>query len=103
MSARLVSAAAVRSWAQENPDKVPAEAWKSLQPGSRGRVHPAGVEAFHKAKRGKVRYQQGLRDVKTVRVGRKNVPLSDLREFAPGKRGKIGQAAIDAYREANGL
>lgn len=103
MSARLVSAATVRAFFAENPDKIPAEAAKSLAPGARGRLHPAAIEAFQKAKRGKARYVQGVRDVKTIRVGRKNVPLSDLREFAPGKRGKIGAAAIAAYREAHGL
>jgi len=103
MSARLVSAATVRAFFAENPDKVPAEAAKSLAPGARGRLHPKAVEVFNKAKRGKVRDGQGVRDVETVRVGRKNVPLSGLREFAPGKRGKIGAAAIAAYREAHGL
>lgn len=103
MSARLVSAATVRAFFAENPDKIPAEAAKSLAPGARGRLHPAAIEAFQKAKRGKARYVQGVRDVKTIRVGRKSVPLSDLREFAPGKRGKIGAAAIAAYREAHGI
>ena len=103
MSARFVSAAVVREFFAQNPDKVPAEAAKSLAPGARGRLHPEAVEVFNKAKRGKVRYGQGVRDVKTVRIGRQIVPLSDLREFAQGKRGRIGQAAIDAYREAHGL
>ena len=103
MSVRFVSAAVVRSFFAENPNKVPAEAATSLAPGARGRLHPQAVEVFNKAKRGRVRYGQGVRDVKTVRVGRKNVPLSDLRDFAPGARGRIGAEAIAAYREAHGV
>lgn len=103
MSARLVSAATVRAFFNENPDKVPAEAAKSLSEKARGRLHPSAVDAFNKAKRGKARYEQGTRDVKTVRVGRTNVPVSDLREFAPGARGRIPASAIAAYKAANGL
>lgn len=98
MAARLVSAAEVRSFFVANPDKVPAEGVKSLN--GRGRLHPSLVEAYNKAKRGKVKYGEGVRSTKTVRVGKKSVPLSELRKFAAGKRGRIPAYAIDAYRDS---
>ena len=103
MSVRFVSAAVVRSFFAENPGKVPAEAATSLAPGASGRLHPPAAAGFNTAKRGRVRCGPAVRDATGVRVGRKNVPLSDLRDFAPGARGRIGAEAIAAYREAHGV
>ena len=95
MAAKSVSAAEVRAFFKANPDKTPAEGVKSLN--GRGRLHPSLIEAFAKAKRSKARYEVGAKPVKTVKVKGKNVPVSELRPYAEGKRGRIGAAAVEAY------
>lgn len=64
MSARKnVPAAAVRAWFSglaTAPEGIPA-------PGSRGRLHPDTIAAFHKANKG-LRYETGVAEAPTVEV-----------------------------------
>lgn len=56
-----VPAARVRAWfAEANPAGVPV-------PGSRGRLHPDTIEAFHKANKG-LRYETGVAEAPTIEV-----------------------------------
>lgn len=104
MARKNVPASTVRSWfAEAQPEGVPA-------PGSRGRLHPETIEAFHKANKG-LRYETASEAEKpTITV---KVPAKDKRgrnitktmtvttEYArtllghdKGKRGRFNRDAL---------
>ena len=102
-----VPARTVREWfANAQPAGVPA-------PGSRGRLHPETIEAFHKANKG-LRYETASEAEKptiSVRVpftdkrGRKNskvmtVTTEYARTLLGHEKGKRGRFSKDALAEA---
>lgn len=104
-SKKNVPAKAVREWfATATPEGVPA-------PGSRGRLHPETVKAFHKANP-RLRYETGVAEKATITVkvqkvdsnGRKSmrpvtITTAEARAalgHAPGKRGRISKDALSA-------
>jgi hypothetical protein len=97
MSAKIASAAEVREFFAAKPEALP----EGVKIGSRGRIHPDAVKAFNRAKRGKVKYEVGVRaealtvvtdaDGKAVKV-----PTSVLRSLSTGKRGRFSREVIDA-------
>jgi len=110
MAARkTVSAARVREWfASAKPEGVPT-------PGSRGRLHPETVKAFHAANP-REKYVLGTKDESTVAVKvSKNtkagkarsrtvqVPVAEARRLAgesAGKRGRLSAEALTAVGAA---
>lgn len=106
-----VTAADVRAWFAENPDKVPAEAAHTLHKSAKGRIHPLGREVYNKHNRGNKAYTEGT--PKTVAVeyrhvqpsGKKvkkvaHLPYSQARELA-GVKSARGVLSKDALAKAS--
>ena len=108
-----VTAADVRAWFAENPDKVPAEAAHTVSKSAKGRIHPAAREVYNKHNRGSRQYTEGTPKTVAVEYRHKqpsgrmvkkvaNLPYPEARDLAGVKsaRGVLSKDALTRAGEA---